>query len=386
MLLAYLLTHCLVCIYAFSDGPGLGNIARSYMNASWGLIFGLAFYWYGSTKHLHTGLVLFYLGLLIRIPLGVYNIWRGGVLFVPGINFALDEQDIRFSASMLMTIAGLLCVFGRNPLARTLNGVIALAAGGTWFWQGGSRGQLLLTMALVGTLALIFRWRVFLASAAAGVLVLAATLNLAPAIVEPLPYMMQRSLTAFMVNSTDEVEIQGEVRGSSAFRAALWAEGYKRWSESARTITVGTGVKPFDDMNAAATASFEMEAFSLMVRNGADVGVYETAFWSMLAVTGVVGFALFFAAFFSVFGRLVRGLRTLPLEGAGKVFAAWGAGALVCCYLLCFVGGSFPSFELFLGMLGLSYIEDVRAAVRKQRKAEAPPAALPVHQPELVPA
>ncbi len=388
VLLGYLLLHAAVCIAINrGDGAGLGNIGRAYMNATWGLIFGLAFYWYGSTKHLRLGFGLFYAALLIRLPLGLYNVWQGGVAFVPGINFALDEQDIRSSSNLLMVIAGLACVFGHGLPARIFNGFMAAAGGLIWLGLGGSRGQLLITFFFFAVLALIFRWRALLAGAGVAFALVAITLNLAPSIIDPLPFQTQRSLTALMWNAPEEMEVQGMVKGSSRFRQVLWEEAMTRWTESPRTITVGTGIKPWDDSNAAAAASFEVESFTLLVRHGADVGVYETGFCSMLAVTGLVGLLLFYASFSSVFSRIVRGLRTLPLEGMGKVFTAWSAGALACYFFLSFVAGLFPSFEFFLGFIALVYVETVRQAQRRETKVIEPRSALPAVAPRrLVPA
>ena len=386
LLAAYLIVHATVCLFIYRDGGGTGNIARAYMNSLWGIIFGIAFYLFGATKSLRTGFGLFYAAVVIRCVLGLVNAWQGDVLFIPGINYALDPQDIRNSGNLLMIIAGLACLVSTNPFGRAVNGMIAGAAGIAWLALGGSRGQLLQTMLFMGTMALIFRWRGFLVVMGTAVGLAAVVLNVTPNVIEPLPYQTQRALTAFMWSAPVETEVQNDVKGSGRFREVISEEGRKRWLESTRTFVIGTGIRPFDEAYFASSSRFEVEEFTLLVQNAADVGAYETGLWTMLAVTGLAGLVLFFWACISLLRGLLRGLRELPTDGFGRAFAAWGAAALVSFLLLCVLAGGFPSFEIFLAMIGLAYLQDLRAwhrvvSTKSVPQVESRSFALPMPEP-----
>ncbi|OAI42337.1 hypothetical protein AYO41_04395 [Verrucomicrobia bacterium SCGC AG-212-E04] len=372
LLVAYLLAHLAVSLMAFRGGPGLGNISRAYMHALWAPLFGYAYYRYGSTKNIQAGFRLFYCAVIIRVAFGLVNAYFDEVFIVPLINYSLDPQDLRTSGNMLLILSGLACVASKGSVARVGHALVCLFASGIWLALGGSRGQLVGTLAFIAALCVFFRWRVTFFVLATSVGIAFAFLNISPSVIEPLPYRLQRSLTAFMINAPLELDVQEDVKGSNLFRQVISAEGYDRWTSTTRTILVGTGMRPFDENYFANASRFELEVFTLLIQNAADVGAYETALWSILAVTGLVGAGLFVFLILSILMRMVPVIPKLRVEGYGWVCVAWAAASLVCYLLLAPFGGGFPSFELFLSLIALAYIEDVRPTLKRPTLPEVP--------------
>src|SRR5262249_33452788 len=115
----YLLAHFGYSLLTYgSDFQTYGNITRAYLNALWPFIFGFAFFLYGTTRNIRAGLVLMYIALIIRLSFGLTNYLLDETLFVPGINYTIDPQDLRASGSMLIALAGFYIFAVRSPLLK----------------------------------------------------------------------------------------------------------------------------------------------------------------------------------------------------------------------------------------------------------------------------
>ncbi len=362
LIFAYLLAHLAVCVTNYWDGEGLGNISRAYMNALWPFIFGLGFYWYGSSSVLQGGLRLLYLALLIRMGFGLLNFYLDDVIVLPVVNYSIDPQDLRTSGYMLLTLSALMLVAGRNPIAKVGHALVFLVSVYAWL-LGGSRAQVAGVIVLCFVFFLILRQYVAISIFGALTAILVVALNVAPTLVEPFPYRIQRAMAGMIFTAEAETDIQQDVKGSDQFRSVISAEGQARWTASPRSIAFGTGIRPFDENFFFAASRFEVDAFTLLIQSAADVGAYETGLWTVLAVTGLTGALLYAWLMLQLILRLLPPIRAGITEGAGYVITVWAAGALISWFPTCFLFGAYPSFEIFLGIVALGYVEDRRRAV-----------------------
>ncbi len=376
VLFGYLLLHFLFSAVRERESGGLGNISRAYLNALWPFFFGFAVYLYGSSKLIGAALRAMYLALLIRMAFGFVNYFLDDNLVVPLINYSIDSQDLRTSGFNLLVLSSLMMIATSGPLARVGHAVAALLAAFACL-VGGSRAQIAAALLYPLILCVIFRkWTHLLVSMSlAGLLVVAV--NLSPQSLESLPYRIQRGLSVLLISPTVEIDVQLDVRGSDEFRRVISAEGQKRWTENTRSLLVGTGIRKYDELATLAAARFEVDAFTLLIQSSADVGAYETSLWSLLAVLGAIGFALYAWLLASLARKVVPYLAAHTLRGPDFVIAAWAGTALISWFFTFWLFGGFPSFEVFLGVLAMAMIED-----RKKAAPRMPSPALPEPPPE----
>lgn len=371
LLFGYLLIHYLVALGRGWDGGGLGNISRAYLNALWPFIFGLAFYLYGSSRLIGAALRGMYLALLIRMSFGFINYFVEENYVIPLINYTIDPQDLRASGTMLVILSSLMLIATRGAIARVGHALVAVAAAFACL-VGGSRAQIVALLLYPLILCVIFRkWTQLLVSMAlAGLLIVAV--NLSPLSLETLPYRVQRGLSVLIISPTVEIDVQMDVKGSDEFRRVISAEGQKRWTEDAKTLVFGTGIRRFDELATMSAMWFEMDAFTLLIQSSADVGAFETSLWTLLAVLGIVGFGLYAWLLALLSREIVAVLATSVLHGADYVIAAWAGLALISWFFTFWLFGSYPSFEIFLGILAKGMIEDFRRGQRRDSVAAIP--------------
>jgi hypothetical protein len=383
LLSAYLVGHYVVSAAAVWNTEGLGNVSRAYLNALWPFIFGYALYRYGSMRVVGAGFRLMYLALLIRVSFGVFNFFADNVYSIPIINYTIDEYDLRASGYILFILASLMAYATRGPFARVghvLVAILALAACIT----GGSRAVLAQIILFPLVLAVIFqKWRQ-LTIVAAAVALLFITVNLAPQALEELPYRVQRSLSVMVVGRAAEIEVQDETRSSDYFRQTLSNEGYRRWTESPQTLLFGTGIRRFDLGFILNAAKFELEGSTLVVQASADVGAYETSFWSILAVLGLVGMVLYASLLGLLAREVIPAVSKRHYPGPKFVATTWAAFALAGWFVTCWILGGFPSFEIFIGLMAKAIIEDDRLALTSEKnRAWAAERLAPSPAPEI---
>lgn len=372
LLLAYLLVHLSVGLFNFWGSSGLGNIGRAYMNALWPILFGLGYYYYGSIKNIRPALRLLYLALLIRMGFGLFNYFMDETYIVPGINYTIDPQDLRSSGFMLILLAFLMLITTDGILAKIWHSLMLPIAIYAWL-LGGSRAQVAGLIVLAFVMMIVFRKWVPLTVLGGLVAIMLAVLNVAPTVIEGLPYRIQRALSALIVGGTVELEVQQDVKGSDQFRTVISDEGYRRWTSSTESLVVGVGIRPFDEGATLMAARFEVDAFTLLIQSSADVGAYETAIWTVLAVTGGLGFLLFSGLLIVLSRDAVRAVQAGHLRGGELAVCAWAAAAMIGWFPTCFLYGGFPSFELFLGFIAKAVVEDRREEQEAALEAQATP-------------
>ena len=376
-LFGYLVAQYVYSAFREWNTGGLGNISRAYLNALWPFIFGSAFYWYGSSKVIGAAFRAMYLALVIRMAFGFVNYYFEENFIVPLVNYTIDPQDLRASGTMLLILSTLMLVATRGPIARVGHAIIVLFSLGACL-IGGSRAQIAALFLYPLILCVIFRrWTLLsVSTAVTGLLVVAV--NLSPQTLESLPYRMQRGLSVLIVGPTIEIDVQQDVKGSDEFRSVISAEGRKRWSENARTLLFGTGIRRFDENVIMAASRFELDPFTLMIQVAADVGGYETTIWTLLAVLGLVGLLLYAGLFLAFLRRILPALSGTRFAGSDFVVVAWATIYMVGVFLTCALFGGFPSFEIFLGVLALAIIQDRRTEsahiAQIEARTEAEPA------------
>ena len=367
VLFAYLVIHFAISAGREWDTGGLGNISRAYLNAIWPFIFGLAFYLYGSSRVIGAALRAMYLALLIRMAFGFVNYFLEESYVVPLINYSIDPQDLRTSGTMLLILSTLMLISTTGPVARVGHTLVALISAYACL-VGGSRAQIAALLLYPLILSVIFRkWTQLLVSLAGAGLLLVA-INLSPQSLESLPYRIQRGLSVLIIGPTIEIDVQQDVKGSDEFRRVLSAEGLKRWTESRQSLLFGTGTRRFDENVMMLAARFEMDPFTLLIQSSADVGAYETAFWTLLAVLGIVGLLLYAWLLLELLRSILPALKSWRLQGPDFVIVAWAGMAMIGAFFTCVLFGSYPSFEIFLAVLAKGVIEDLR---REQQPSTA---------------
>src|SRR5262249_24078588 len=147
-------------------------------------------------------------------------------------------------------------------------------------------------------------------------------------------------------------------KGSDEFRRVISAEGQKRWTENARSLLVGTGIRKYDELATMSAGRFEVDQFTLLIQSSADVGAFETSLWTLLAVLGAIGFALYLWLFVMLARDIVPSLAGSRLRGPQYVIAAWAGVAIISWFFTFWLFGGYPSFELFLAILAKGMIED----------------------------
>ena len=144
VLMLYLLVHFIISSYlAKVDGlPGLGHIARVYMQAFWPLIFLPAFLRFGKTTPLRAAFFAMYVASLLRIVLGLLCYFFPGILYVPGIDFILPATtvgiaDLRGAALIFASLNICLACMSKSWSRRALHVLLVVAAGGMALMGGG---------------------------------------------------------------------------------------------------------------------------------------------------------------------------------------------------------------------------------------------------------
>ena len=356
----YLLGHCVFSLVTYGgDFQSYANIMRAYMNALWPFIFGLAYYLYGTTRNIRTGLVLMYIALAIRLSFGLTNYLLDETLIVPVINYSIDPQDLRASGSMLMLLSGFLFFTVRSPVLKIFHGFVFLGAS-YGFLCGGSRGLLIGMIFFALFLCVALKRWLTTATLALVFATLFVVFNFFPGLLDAMPYRVERGLSILVFRAEAQRDIHEDVRGSDEFHTTLRAEGLRRWMSSPRNVVLGTGIKPFDVGSVLNVGRFELDQYSLLTQMCADNGGYESALWAVLAVVGAVGFFLYAGLLLPLLRQLFVTLQSGVWRGEAFIIIAWACGSIATWFAMMNYYGGFPSFEIFFAILAISLVADRR--------------------------
>jgi hypothetical protein len=355
-------------------GFGAGNVSRAYMNALWPLVFGYFFWRFGASTISRAALRIIYVAALIRMAFGLFNYYVGRTFIIPVINYSIDPQDLRMSGSIVLVIALLFAAMEGRALSRAFNAAIALFA--VWvILLGGSRtGAAMLVVIPLFAFTVSRRWLAACATLSCAA-VLIFTLNAYPRSLESLPIRATRALSVFLMK--ERLDVQEEARESNLWhRVALPEQAYRRWSSGLRTMAVGTGVKPFQPVNSMVYLG--RDTIFRWAEVSADMGAYESAFWTLLAVLGAVGLCLYALFLIWLLRQLLPALMKRKRRDATWALLFWACLWIVQWFIFAIPTGSYPSWEIFLGILALGALRD------EEKKAPAPrPRIEPVEDPRM---
>lgn len=349
----YLIAHfCATFIY--NHGQGAGNVSRAYMNAIWPFVFGFYFWRFGSTTVLKASFLVIYGAALFRMMFGLVNYFTGTFHWIPGFNYVVDPQDLRTSGSIVLGMALLFTLMRGSALVRFANSVMVALSACAVFLGGSRTGAATLLFIPLFTLAVFRRWVMLLGATTCAVIFLIA-LNVYPNVLENLPFRAARAASVFLIEQ--KLDVQETVRSSDEWhRNALPGEAYKRWSKSPQTVLFGTGIKPFKPL------LFQKGTGAEMIYNGAeiaaDMGSYESSFWTILAVLGAAGVVLYVLLLGWLFVRLMPAL--LQRKNRDVTWAAlfWACVSIAGWAVFAIPAGSYPSLEIFFGILALAALAD----------------------------
>ena len=379
ILSAYLVVSYAASVLIYRQTDALGNVSRAYMNMVWPFLFGFAFYRFGSTRVLRAGLVVLYGATVIRMIFGLINYFAGQTYNIPVINYSIDPQDLRASGLILVSITVLFVLISRSAFGKLAN----LLMTGVAAWAvmlGGSRGGIasllfipaFLLFALKRNLLLV----VFAVVALCGILFI----NASPHLLDALPYRVSRAFSILLVND-NKVDVQTDVQDSNLWhKVILPGEAYRRWSESPRSMAVGTGIKKYNPL--VKNWAGGLDALYYNGKVSADMGAYESGFWTVLAVTGLIGFGLYMFLLIDFFVRLFPRVWRSGIRDVPTAVGFWASLMIASWIIFCVPQGTYPSFEIFVAILALGAYADSPERGRL-REIKAKPAIAP--EPALHP-
>jgi len=376
---AYLFAHWLGSnIYNRMQGdPGFGNVSRAYFNAIWVIVFAIAFWRYGSTKYVRAALLISYITAFIRVFIGLLTYLVNGFAYVPILNYVLPGStesrgaDVRASALALGLFAACYFLIQRGFLRRIFHGGVFLASVVALFF-GAGRGSLVIMALVPVSIALLYRkvGPIFLSLVTVGTFL--GVVNLNPTMLDGLPLPVQRSASVLLFDK-GLANSYGRTSTSDYWHEELREIGFRNWTRSWNTFIFGTGIRPFD-----AGTYREVEGKTtledLMV-SASKVGAYESGWWTVAAVLGLVGLLSYLLVFAYLLRNLVPILWKEKVADHRHAFAYLAVFWIANWLFLGWASGSYPGVEIMYGFIALCAFQDRERAGRTIR-----PVALPERQ------
>ncbi|MDQ3116327.1 MAG: hypothetical protein M3Q86_06910 [Verrucomicrobiota bacterium] len=364
----YLLVHWLGSnIYNKLDtGGGYGNVTRAYFNAYWVIIFLIAFWRYASTRFIPAALMLSYLAAGARVIIGLVTYFTNAFAYIPVVNYVLPGSthdrgaDLRFSGLALATLAACYFLISKGFLRKSFHFLVFLF-GSFALLFGSGRTVLVLVCLIPVSATLLYRKVVPLFFSISAVVVVVAVLNAQPSLLDRVAPRVQRSISILLLDPA-QADKYGQAGSSDQWHANLRALGYKKWTESWHNFLFGTGIRPYD--NAIRETVAGVTTTEDYLESSAKVGAYESGWWTVIAVTGLVGFLLYLVVLIYLLRRLLPILLREKVRDHRHAFAFMAVFGIIIWLGLGWTNGGFPSTEIMFGFLALLAIEDDRAQQR----------------------
>ncbi len=358
----YLLAHWLGSnIYNKLDsGGGYGNVTRAYFNAYWVIIFLIAFRRYGSTKYIAAALLGSYLAAGARLVVGVFTYFTSAFAYIPVLNYVLPGSthtrgaDLRASGLTLATLAACYFLIHKGFLRKSFHLAVYLVSCVALLF-GSGRTVLVLVCLIPISAALLYRKVVPLVMAILGVGTVVFALNMHPTLLDSMPFPVQRSASILLIEKQQSVKY-GLAESSDEWHANLRALGFRKWTESWHNFLFGTGIRPYD--NAIRETIAGITTNEDYQESSAKVGAYESGWWTVIAVTGLVGLILYLTVLLYLLRRLLPILLRDKVRDHAHAFAFMAVFGIVIWLILGWTNGGFPSTEIMFGFLALLAIED----------------------------
>lgn len=345
-------------VWYLQSPNGIGTMTRSYMHAFWSVLFAILLYRYGPMKGLKVLLAILYTTCLVRVVIGIVA-ESLGVITTPtpsGFVFSgsvLGLADLRFAGLQLLLLSFACWQFARSRWAQLLHLVSAIGA--IWLvGLGGGRASLGMLCMVPLVWSILRRRLAWFSVAAAVVVLLVVLLNQRVDLVYRLPNTVQRAVSVLIVeSSTRGIDWHERLRSSNEWHHRLTTLAIERWLESPATFFFGNRVEPYDEAFDALSATIDMKA-----EIAARLGLYESGLWSVLAVHGAVGMALYLGVFIWLLAKPARQLRTEGIRNVRHVYYFLGVVTSVLWVTMSWIAGGFPSQELMLAAIARAVYED----------------------------
>ena len=170
---------------------------------------------------------------------------------------------------------------------------------------------------------------------------------------------MQRSASILLLDKAQSSKY-GQAGSSDEWHANLRALGFKKWTGSWHNFLFGTGIRPYD--NAIRETILGATTNEDYLESSAKVGAYESGWWTVIAVTGLVGMLFYLSVLLYLLRRLLPILLHEKVRDHRHAFAFMAVFGIVIWLGLGWTNGGFPSTEIMFGFLALLAIEDEREA------------------------
>lgn len=379
LLIIYLCLHFLACLVYLKINalPGIGNVVRRYTDAIWPIMFLVPFLYFAKTKFLKWAMHLVFLANLARFSVGLYTVYTGGksLLYIPLINFVpaggMGGSDLRTSGPMLVALGIVYFCLHRNILFRSLMFLmIALGLWGTFL--GSSRLVLVSAFFLIAFPLIIYRQFGILLLGFSLFVIGIIFINATPTSLYALPEAGRRAASAFLFDRGLATDTAGTDL-SDQWHFRLMNEGWKSWTDNAFTILFGRGTRAFEEKAWDGGQNFEG-----MIEMAVATSRFEKGLWDTLCTFGITGFILFITCMGYVIQRCLKELARQKISSYALGLAFIGSFQCISWIMLCWIGGTFPSTQIMLGLVALVAIDDDKAKLAaKEKKALTTPAITP---------
>jgi hypothetical protein len=354
---------------------GHGTVTRSYMNAMWPMILFFMFYFFGRTAYLREALALVYLAVLIRVGLGVWDYFEPGMRYIPGINFVLPaasamstggSEDLRASCGQLCTIAICYLCLSKGFFRKSwfILNVIGSLIGLT---LGGGRLSIISTLVIIFLSALLYRKFSLIFAIFVVTLSGVTLLNFNKSLIYDLPLRAQRSLS-ILIFEKGSVEAHDYTSLSDEWHDQLQKAGKDRWLESLTTILVGHGIRPFNERFRDESMG-GMELFNYRLKVAIETATFESGLWTVLAVLGAVGLALYMNVFRFLLADSIPNLIRNKICDYNHAFYFLATVNIILWIIFCPASGTYPSSALMFALFAKTAHDDDLWMKRSQRAA-----------------
>ena len=361
LLLLLLLTgNALASLYVARLGGtgGTGSILRIYYHGLWAVIFTLAFYRFGESRHLKRLLILIYCLGVLRVLVSIVTYFLGRYIYVPYLNYVLGGMaqgllDLRFTGVQLAILSFACSLWVSSKWAKGFHAAVGLTSVVLVVMSAG-RVSVAMVCAVPVIWALVRRKFGWLSVIGGILLITALTLNQAPDILYRLPEEARRALSILVRESSTRWVDQHElVQASNEWHLRLMELGLERWTESPWTFLFGNHVEAYDKGYESLSATMEVRA-----QVAARMGLYESGLWTVLAVAGGLGLVLYLRLFFFLLRDPWREIHQHGVQDLAHVFSLWAIVNFFLWACFAWIAGGYPSFELMMAAIAKAAYED----------------------------
>jgi len=375
-LLIYLSLHCFGSLaYAkLNNLGGTGNIIRSYAWGLWPLIFSVIFLIYGNAKHLFLAFVLIFLVGTAQLGGTLLSVAIGAPVVIPGINYVLSASgssgesslglfEYRWAAVNLLVLS--LCLLTIRGFFVRITGLAATTISIFLLISGGGRAAAAVGGLYICLWLAAMRYRMLLIGGLITFTLFVLTINTAPNLLSHFPYQIERALSAFVLDKGHNEELFGGGAGSDDWHAYLREIGFERWTTNGFTLVFGYGTRPTELLPTLGAFSRPQDVWYSIAESAANTGSYEKTFWTVLAVTGLVGLVLYSWLFCYYLRALWPYVKERQPKTLKDFTVWWGFAGIVITIVSSPIAGGFPGFSLMMATLALSIV--------REKKSEPPP-------------